>query len=534
MRDLTREAQQHARRRLRRRALPGTLLFLVLALAFLPFAGREPAMGVVGAVLLATVLATSTAAVLRHPRRGPVLRETLVEGSPATVLSRPAGGFWAGLAVLGALALLPGAAAWGLGAGGNTLGAVIAGAVALAVASPLLAALAGRYVAGEVVLTAHGLRYRHLGLESTAAWEDLVDVLVDEASSEVRLRPSHPTRTRHRHRAGPVRGQHADPSGVLVLQVREWGLLATDVGRLVLHYAGTPADRTELGTPAARERLRRLTGLPVERRHDAWLVGRDTGLRTYAFDEQDVATPVWVDSAHDTATSALLEMYRYRGMFAAGLLGLGLVITALALMPGAPGFVAAAGLVVASGGGMGLVFTSPKRPDLAAAGDSGLVDRLDGVVLRRAPLRHRLVATACAGTGVALSAVVVHSAGAWPVPATVVTSLLAAALLVPALLAATGRSAAGELVLDEAGLAYRAGRAAWSVGWSELARVDAMWDGVVRLERHDRTTLRLDVAGMPAHPYPVAELLTTYVRSGGPRGDTRSVETVRRRLRDGI
>ena len=63
MRDLTREAQQHARRRLRRRALPGTLLFLVLALAFLPFAGREPAMGVVGAVLLATVLATSTAAV---------------------------------------------------------------------------------------------------------------------------------------------------------------------------------------------------------------------------------------------------------------------------------------------------------------------------------------------------------------------------------------------------------------------------------------------------------------------------------------
>lgn len=532
MRDLTREAQVHARRRLRRRAGPGTFLFFVLAVAFLPFAGREPAMGVVGAVLLATVLATTAAAVLRHPRRGPVLRETVVGGSPATVLSRPAGGFWAGLAVLGALALLPGAAAWALGAGGNTLGAVVAGALALAVASPLLAALAGRYAAGEVVLTAHGLRYRHLGLESTSAWEDLVDVLVDEASSEVRLRPSHPTRTRHRYRAGPVRGQHADPSGVLVLQVREWGLLATDAGRLVLHYAGTPADRTELGTPAVRERLRGLMGLPVERRHDAWLVGRDTGLRTYAFDEQDVAAPVWVDSAHDTATSALLETYRYRGMFAAALLGLGLVVAAFTLMPGPLGVVAAAGLAVASGAGVGLAFTSPKRPDLAAAGDSGLVDRLDGVVLRRAPLRHRLVATACAGTGVALGAFAVNPAGSWPAPVTVVAGLLAAAFLVPAVRTATGRSAAGELVLDETGLAYRAGRASWTVGWAELARVDAMWDGVVRLERHDGTTLRLDVAGMPAHPYPVVELLAAYVRSGGPRGDTRSVETVRRRLRD--
>lgn len=61
-----------------------------------------------------------------------------------------------------------------------------------------------------------------------------------------------------------------------------------------------------------------------------------------------------------------------------------------------------------------------------------------------------------------------------------------------------------------------------------------MWDGVVRLERHDGTTLRLDAAGMPAHPYPVVDLLAAHVQKGGPRGETRSVETVRRRLRDGM
>ena len=529
VRVLVAEAERDARRRLQRRGGPGVVLFAVLG-------GASVAAGVttvdprglgIGLWFLAMGVTGGLALALRHRGAGPRVVDRTRAG--ATRLRRPAGAFRAGLAMLGVVALMP----WGLIALGT--GRLWNGGVpvllGLLLALPALAALTGRYVAGELVLSRDTLRYRHLGFEATVTWDDVAVVSVSEPTREVRLRLLLGRSARTRHRAGPLRGQRAETDGSVVLRLDEWGLLATDVARLVLHYAARPADRAELGTPAARERLERLRALRVDQRLGQWLVGRDTGLEDRGPSDRDAALPVWRTPPGDVGTDGLLAMYRGQALAVLAAVSLAFAWGAWEGMAGAAGAVAAVALVVAAVAFGVLAFSAPRRrPSLDVVDVAGPVSALDGVVLRRPAVPPRLLATALAGSGTAAGALVAHTAGTWPVVLTVVGAGVAVALVAPAVLLATRKVSVGELRLDEDGLAYRSRASSFTARWVDVARVDAMTDDVVRVERRDGVVGRLDLRGMLAGAYFVTIALATYARQGSPRGDTRSLEVMRLRL----
>ncbi|MBO1751440.1 hypothetical protein J4G33_06445 [Actinotalea sp. BY-33] len=534
LRPLLAGVEDEVRRQRLRTVIPGAVLMLVLGAGLLLAADGDAGMGLAGAGAAALGVSGLASAVLRHRNRDLPLRTEQVDGAPATVLRRRAGWFWAGMSVLGVVAgavlLL---AVGALSTGSSVLAAGLA-VVGLGLAWPLAFAAVGLYVPGNVALTGSGVRYRHLGLESMIAWEHLGAVTVLEGQRLLVLHPAPDTSAQHRYRAWP-RGQRIHPDGVVTAMLQDWGTLATDVGRLVLHYAENPTERSELGTPAAAARWGHLTTRPVLHRADQWVVGVDrpsTDDDHATVDPDDGAwLPLWEPSADEHARRGVQQSMNGRLWVAVGLL-VGLPGVSAFGEPGPWGPVslgafAAAGLTTIA---LGLV--SPRPPELAALeGPGALTTPRGGVVLRCSSVRLRMGAVALASLAVGTVATVALFASS--PGALLLGTLLALALLVVPVLVATRRLVVRELQLDEETITYRAGSRRQAVPWAQLTRVDVLRDGVIRLGLTDGDAVRIDVGGMSAHPGKVAMLLVRYRRQGGPRGETRDVGTVRVALQSG-
>ena len=530
VRVLVGEARAEARRRLRRRTLPAVGVLLAVTAGFgVGAVVGDGGLAVVAAWFAALAVVLAGALPLRHPHRAPALEVETVAGTPSSVLRRPPGAFRAGLAILAVSAVLPAALAGLALTEGRPDIALGAAAVAVLLLVPVGAALAGAYVPGDLALGPHGIRYRHLGLESWVAWDDVDVVEVREPATQVDV-VAPDGGVRHRYRAGLLRGQRAAPPEWAELHLREWGVLATDVGRLLLHYAAAPADRAELGTPAAAARWQAITTLPVDLRQAAWRVGEDDGLERVPQRRQDAALRVWHDAPGDRAAAAAGGYARRRLTAGLVVLGLAVVVGAVSRVDSPAGVVAALGIAVAVAAGVALVLVAPRRLDVGRAPDEGGVARTDGVVLRRSAVRLWLGAAVPGGLALAAGAALVNNAVSWPAGVTAAVGLLTAGLLAPAVLVALGGYSPGELLLTEQELRYRSGLRSWRAAWGDLVQVDAMWDDVVRVERRDGAVHWLDARGLPVPSDDVVDLLEGYVLAGGPRGDTRSVAAVLRRV----
>ena len=531
LRPLLVEAEDEVRRTRMRRVVPGAALLMVLGLLFLLATPVQPAVGVGGLVLVSIAALSLLAAVLRNRTRELVVRRAQVGGAPATVLRRRKGSFVAGMGVLAVLAAVP------LGLGllvASTehlaLGLVLP-LVGVAMAWPVVVALLGRYVPGEVALGRFGVRYRHLGLESTILWDVIAEVAVDEPERALHLRPVHGSSARHRYRAFP-RGQRSTPDGAVVLRLHDWGPLATHVGRLVVHYAEHPEDRGELGTPAADARWQALLTRPVYRRRSSWDVGKGQSEQTPDVElDEGGWMPLWRDSHQETTQQWMVESYKTRAQFAGGVLLLALVVLAATQVPRPLAGLSAAALLLAAVPAVLLAFVEPRGLGLAPVAQPGSAILVQGGVrLRRSPVRLRLQATVLLGLGLGAGAALAGFASRMPSVWLVMGAVVVLALLALPVLVLTRRVVAGELRIDESDVAYHCGLHRWSVPWHQVERVDVVRDDILRLGLRDGSAVRADASDMGEWVSDVAQLLERYVEQGGPRGDTRDVETVRRAL----
>ncbi|KGM13429.1 hypothetical protein [Cellulomonas bogoriensis] len=528
LRPLLVEVEDEVRRRRVRLLVPAAAVLLLFGVLMLFGAGHDPLLGFAGAGVALFGVASTIVVVIRHRARGVRLRTERVDGAPATVVRLRAAGFWASMGVLGAIALIALVGGVVAASGGDVGLGVVLGVVAVVVGWPLVLAAVGRSVPGDVTLTAAGVRYRILGLESVIAWEHLEAVTVFEGRRTLLLHPAPDTSASHRYRTWPRR-RHAKREGMVEVGMQDWGVLATDVGRLILHYAQNPSDRAELGTPAATGRWNQVTAAAVPRRFDQWVVG-DPGTRshdgTHPGDEGDAGWPLWVDTSQDAA---------FRSIQWGGRLWLALGV--LLILPGAfaigepgpwgpvaVGAFALAGLMTVA---LGMV--SPRPPGLVAAGPSVQAPTADGgVVLRGSAVLMRMGA-------VVLFSLAVGTAATTLLFATTLIAglggvLLALALLVVPVLVVTGRMVARELHLDEHGLTYRSRWSRSTVPWSRAVRADLLRDGQIRVGLPDGGSIRVDAGAMAASPGQVAIVLDRYARHDGPRGETRDLEGMRRAL----
>lgn len=533
VRGLVLESHADARARVRRRSLPATILFAALGVwvfTALPLAAERGAgatwvAGGLGVWAFGMAAAGVGLGLLRHPRRrSPVRGVVDDDGGQVSILRKPTGGFRASWTLFGGLAVLilaavtvslvddPGpsefiAAPFGL-------------AIGLLLAIPAVSALTGKAHAGELAFHDGGLRFRQSTVRVALAWDDVVAVHVDEPLAEVRLTliPDSPM-------LADKRAKTRD--GDVVLSLSEWGILPTDVARLILEFANDRESRRDAGDPAGvTARLDALRALPVPRRRASWTVGRDSGAEVVHRSDADP----WVPVRGTELTEEFSEAFRMRFIFLPGVAGTLLAVFVLVLVgPGwwgaiaslgfATGAVALTTLAASSGEGRGGV-----GPPLAAV-SSG-----DGVVLRRGTRRSTALVVAGVGFACAVAAVTVRFAESWPVLAVAVGAAVACALLIPLGVRLAGRWHVGELVLGEHALTYRSGSSTTSVPWSELARADALWRSFLRVEDRDGASWRIDVRNMATTPGALVRLLEDYVRAGGPRGETRDAEALRLRL----
>ena len=532
VRDLVEQSHADARARVRRRIVPATLLFTALGVwvfTALPWTGRGAgAMWAAGGLgLWAFVMAAAGVGLglFRHPRRRSPVRGVLDDdGGRVSRLRKPTGGFRAASTLFGGLALLvlagvtvslldePGPGAFVAAPFGVVIG--------LLLATPAVAALTGKAHAGELVFHEGGLRFHQSTVRAAIAWDDIVAVHVDEPLAEVRLTlvPGSPVLADKRARAR---------DGDVVLPLSEWGVLPTDVARLVLALANDHDVRRDAGDPAALEaRLEALRAQPVMRRRASWQVGHDSGTEEV---ERSEADP-WVPVRSTKLTEEFSEAFRIRVIFVPGVAGLLLAVFVLVLVgPGWWGAVASLGaataavalttLAASSGEGRGGV-----GPPLATVASG------EGVVLRRGARRTTALVVASAGLAATVAAVTGRFAATWPGLLVVVGAAVVCALLAPLAVRFTSRWYLGELVLDEHGLTYRSGWTTVTVPWSQLVRADALWRSLVRIEDRDGGSWRLDVRNMATTPAALVCLLEDYARAGGPRAATRDAEALRQRL----
>jgi len=174
---------------------------------------------------------------------------TTFEGVPATVVLRDSHRFSGGLIMRTALAAP--CVLWAYPALHTRLWVwtpiCVAGAVALL--GPVVLARMGRYVAGGIWLTPHGMTYRSRGLQTTVSWDDLLGgIAVRRAGGVVVCFGS---RLHHSFRAGPWRGEQRPPARLGY--VRTHHMAVGPVGLLLVqtHYLLNPDARAELGTPAS-------------------------------------------------------------------------------------------------------------------------------------------------------------------------------------------------------------------------------------------------------------------------------------------
>src|SRR5690606_36848611 len=228
---------------------------------------------------------------LRHPRQPSPVRGVLDDdGGDVSILRKPTGGFRAGWTLLGGFAVLVVAGvARGLAddpGPGDFVPALFGLAFALILAIPAVFALTGKAHAGELAFHDGGLRFRQSTVRVALAWDDVVAVHVDEPLAEVRLTlaPDSPT-------LADKRAKLRD--GDLVLGLSEWGILPTDVARLILELANDRGFRRDAGDPAAiSARLDSLRALPVRHRRASWTVGQDTGAEEDLRSDADPEVPV--------------------------------------------------------------------------------------------------------------------------------------------------------------------------------------------------------------------------------------------------
>jgi hypothetical protein len=531
VRGLVLESNADARARVRRRVVPATMLFTVLGVwvfTALPLAGRGAgAVGVaVGLGVWAFGMAAAGACVglLRHPRRRSPVRGTLDEdGGRVSILRKPTGGFRASWTLLGGFALLviagvsvslvddPGPR--------ELIAAPFGVAIALLLALPAVGALTGKAHAGELAFHDGGLRFHQSTVRVALAWDDVVAVHVDEPLAEVRLTlaPDSPT-------LADKRAKLRD--GDLVLGLSEWGILPTDVARLILELANDRGFRRDAGDPAAiSARLDSLRALPVHHRRASWTVGQDTGAEEDLRSDTDPEVPV----RGKELTEEFSEAFRMRVIFVPGMAGILLAVFMLVLVgPGWWGAIAGLGvgtgavalttLAASSGQGRGGV-----GPPLAALTTG------DGVVLRRGARRSTAAVVAGAGFACAVVAVTARFSETLPTLAVVAGAGVACGLLVPLAARIAGRWYVGELVLDNHALTYRSGTSTASVPWAQLVRADAMWGSVVRVERRDGPPLRIDVRAMATDSSAVVTLLNECARHGRAP-DLRDVSALHHRL----
>jgi hypothetical protein len=514
------EAREAARARLLRTLLPGTVPLLALAVLAATSPRTWP-LTIPLALLAASVLAI---ALLGHRGHASV-RGSGEDGDAATVIVRPCGEFWASSAAVGSLSLL----VLGLllvGVLDNPVSFLV-GLVAIGgLAIQPVAALTGHQVPGNLTLDPEGVRYRRRSARVAVEWDAVREVRVDESLGELRLIVD-----RWVPGSRPLE-DFEDGAREVVLRLRGWGVLPTDVARLVLHYAAHPEDRAELAdSEAVTARLRHQSLTPVVRRRAVWAVGEDSGLEDVRRLDLDPWVPVWRATGSDVTRRALLGYHSVRAL---GLLCvLGVVVGGGALRgyvgPGPLGIAALLGVVTAVLSGTALLYVSGE--DRRVIGRPLVTESKDGVTratLGRARLRSWLAAVSGLGFAVSAAVTTFRFVGQWPVLAVVGGAVLTLVLLAPLLVTLTGWSA-GQLVIDDAGFTYRTGWRAVRVPWTQLVRADAMWGSVVRVERRDGPPLRIDLREMATNISAVVGFLDECARNGRARR-IRDVDALYHRL----
>lgn len=212
-------------------------------------------------VLVAAFVATMAVSFAGMRRRPPVVtRATALEPVTEIAVSRlrPLGGialfavfgYVAGLAALRALESEP-VLAVGVGL---VAAAMVWFAVLLATAPD---------TRGVVGLSPSAVTYAGPRFRAALAWDDVAAVLADEARmvTRIALPPGTPVML-SRNPGWPGRLRTGAPE-VLSIPMHGMALLPTDLARVVVHYAGAPGARSELGTEAARTRIEAVLAQPV-------------------------------------------------------------------------------------------------------------------------------------------------------------------------------------------------------------------------------------------------------------------------------
>lgn len=560
LRPLVERAAEVSDLRQRRTGMRAAAVLLGLAALFVAVSvAQDRPGGLVLAVALVGTAAMALVGALVHRRRPVAVLRTVPGTLPgitpsttgaATQVRAPG----ARLAQVMLMLAWLGASAAGVGVTGVRRGAVVLGVLLLVsgvalVLPPVMWAL-GRYVPGALTMDRETLRYRAFGLESTVRWADVAAVEWSEPEHRLVLRVGPDAAVTHRYRSWPLRGLRADGPTSAVLAVRDWGLLPTDLARLVVLCAADPAARAELGTPTALLRARGLVGQPFARPTGRWQAG--AGLPT-DHPESTAPTPGLADGAaadqpvwHEPAVIATRRVAGYyrRRFF----LTLGAVSVAVGFSAGIVGIVEPASgvplLALATAGLCSAIaalrtFPPPSLAPVARTAPHGA----DGVVLARSRAQHRLRVAAVVSLGVWLASTAFVlgelSGDAWGV----LVGVLAVPLLTAPLLVLRGVVTPGAITVTPAGIGYRNGLRRWSVPWSSVQSAQLAWDDVVYLRLHlaatpggaDRRTVSprgrlLDARGTAASGTALAQAVDHWAQRGGPGTEALDVSAVATRL----
>lgn len=353
------EAATMLRRRARSRSYPAVVLFAGLGVWVGAYAVTASSAGAGWVTAWAAAVSLAAWWVGRQGVPSdplPVTTTTADDGVQGTVLRKPPGLRRARALLLAVLAALPGWVAAVMVVRGEVELAIFTGVIAALLGLPAVNLLTGRVRGEAILVTPQDLRVRVGRTWVGIAWDEILAVRADEPFAHVGLTltadaaalsainkqsrtvlgSEHEswTRSRKRSKLG-VRDRYGlgspGPDEVL-LAVRGWGLMATDVARLVLALASDPAARRDAAdVTAMTARLGALRSRPVLRRRESLTVGADPSGASEQGDELDRWLPVWALPYAEQGVGSFPGGARVRRVFELSVLPIFLPVANLSL-----------------------------------------------------------------------------------------------------------------------------------------------------------------------------------------------------------